>query len=67
VEPLFAREVAEADEIHARLAGHYQWREARNIANLLQPLGVTAAMLENERLATELVGQYLQVKRRQLL
>jgi uncharacterized protein (DUF58 family) len=67
VESLFTREVASDDEIHARLAGHFQWREARDIAGRLQPLGVTAAMLSNERLATELVGQYLQVKRRQLL
>lgn len=67
VEPLFAREVAGADEIHARLAGHFQWRETRDIASRLQPLGVTAAMLSNERLAADLVGQYLQVKRRQLL
>jgi uncharacterized protein (DUF58 family) len=67
VEPLFAREVAGDDEIHARLAGHFQWRETRDIASRLQPLGVTAAMLNNERLAADLVGQYLQVKRRQLL
>jgi uncharacterized protein (DUF58 family) len=67
VEPLFSREVTGDDEIHARLAGHFQWREARDIAGRLQPLGVTAAMVNNERLAAELVGQYLQVKRRQLL
>ena len=67
VEPLFARAVAGDEEIHARLAGHFQWREARAIADRLRPLGVTAAMLPNERLAAELVGQYFQVKRRQLL
>ena len=67
VEPLFAREVEDDDEIHPRLAGHFQWRETRDLASSLQPLGVTAATLPNERLAAELVGQYLQVKRRQLL
>jgi uncharacterized protein (DUF58 family) len=67
VEPLFARDVPNDDEIHARLAGHFQWREARDVAERLRPLGVTAAMLPNERLAAELVGQYLTVKRRQLL
>jgi len=67
VEPLFARKVAGEQEIHARLAGHFQWREARDVAGRLHPLGVTAAMLTNERLAAELVGQYLQVKHRQLL
>ena len=67
VEPLFSREVADGEELYGRLAGHFQWREARDIAGRLQPLGVTAAMLTNERLAAELVEQYLQVKRRQLL
>jgi len=67
VEPLFTREVVEDDEIHARLAGHFQWKETCDLAGRLQPLGVVAATLPNERLAAELVGQYLQVKRRQLL
>ena len=67
VEAIFSRPVADAAEIPARLAGHFQWREARDIAGKLQPLGVTAVLLENERLATELVGQYLQVKGRQAL
>jgi len=67
VEPLFSRPVADAAEMPERLAGHLQWREARDIAARLQPLGVTATLLENERLATELVGQYLQAKGRQLL
>lgn len=67
VEPLFEREVTSDAEVYARLAGHLAWREARDLAGKLQPAGVTAAMLPNERLATELVNQYLQVKRRQLL
>lgn len=67
VEPLFARPVAHADEIYARLAGHLEWREARDVAEKLRPHGVTAAMLDNERLAAELVSQYMQVKRRQAL
>lgn len=67
VEPLFARPVAEADEIYARLAGHLEWREARDVAEKLRPHGVAAAMLDNGRLAAELVSQYMQVKRRQAL
>jgi len=66
-EPLFARPVEDDREIATRLAGYFQWREAHDIARRLAPLGVTAAMLDNERLATQLVGQYMQVKRRQLL
>ncbi|WP_438479658.1 DUF58 domain-containing protein [Oleiharenicola lentus] len=67
VEPLFDREVAGDAEIYDRLAGHLAWREAGDVAGKLQPEGVKAAMLENERLAADLVSQYLQVKRRQLL
>jgi uncharacterized protein (DUF58 family) len=67
VEPLFARPVAGTAEIHERLAGHLQWRETRDVAGRLQPLGVTATLLENDRLAADLVSQYLQVKGRQAL
>lgn len=67
VEPLFGHEVAAEEEIHARLAGHFQWRDAHDVADRLRPLGVAAAMSASERLAAEVVGQYLQVKGRQLL
>lgn len=61
-EPLFARPVANDEEIVERLAGHYQWREAHEITRLLRPHGVTSALLEHERLAAEMVSQYLRVK-----
>lgn len=67
VEPLFGHEVEDDAGIHARLAGHFQWREARDVADRLRPLGVSAAMPASERFAAEVVGQYLQVKGRQLL
>ncbi len=67
VEALFGHEVAGEEEIHARLAGHFQWRDAHDVADRLRPLGVAAAMPTSERLAAEVVGQYLQVKGRQLL
>lgn len=61
-EPLFTRPVAGEVEMVERLAGHYQWREAHEIARLLRPHGVACALLEHERLAAEMVGQYLRVK-----
>ena len=65
---LFAGDpVTTTGEIYTRLGGHLQWREARELADRLRPLGVTASLLENETLAAQLVTQYLQVKRRQLL
>ncbi len=60
-------EVRDDGEIYARLAGHERWSEAKALAQKLKPLGVTAAMLENETMAAELVTQYLEVKRRQML
>lgn len=61
-EPLFTRPVADEAAMIARLAGHYQWREAHEIAQRLHPHGVRCALLEHERLAAEMVGQYLRVK-----
>ncbi len=60
-------EVKDDGEVYARLAGHERWSEAKVLAQKLKPLGVTAAMLENETMAAELVTQYLEVKRRQVL
>jgi len=68
VAPLFeGAEVGEESELYARLAGHARWSEARALAQKLKPLGVTAALLENETMAAQLVTQYLDVKRRQAL
>lgn len=67
VEPLFARPIADAQDIPARLAGHYQHQEAEQVAVRLHPLGVRSAVLAHEHLATQMVNQYMQVKRRQLL
>lgn len=68
VAPLFSGADATSDaELYQRLAGHARWSEARTLAQTLKPLGVTATLMENETLAGQLVTQYLQVKRRQLL
>ena len=68
VAPLFSGpEAADPGDIYGRLAGHARWAEARALAQKLRPLGVSAAMLEDETLAAELVTQYLGVKRRQAL
>jgi hypothetical protein len=68
VAPLFAgTEVQDDDDVYARLAGHARWTEARALGKRLKPLGATVVSLENETLAAQLVTQYLQVKRRQVL
>jgi uncharacterized protein (DUF58 family) len=68
VGPLFEGEEVSSDrEIYGRLAGHIRWGELRGVARRLRPLGVTAGLLEQETMATELVDQYMRVKQRQAL
>jgi hypothetical protein len=43
------------------------WRRMQETQKVLQRRGVGFAMLDNENLCTELVSQYLTLKRRQVL
>jgi uncharacterized protein (DUF58 family) len=66
--PLFSRpDVEGIDDIYRHLGGHLQWHSLRELEKVLQRRGVKFSLLKNERLATELVSQYVGVKRRQLL
>jgi uncharacterized protein (DUF58 family) len=68
VGPLFeGGEVSSERDIYGRLAGHIRWEELRGVSRRLRPLGVTAGLLEQETMATELVDQYMKVKQRQAL
>jgi len=68
VGPLFeGAEVSSEREVYTRLAGHMRWGELRGVARRLRPLGVTAGILEQDTMATELVDQYMRVKQRQAL
>ncbi|HUT54897.1 MAG TPA: DUF58 domain-containing protein [bacterium] len=68
VRPLFtAPDVAAADDLYQRLGGHIQWRKLRELIKVLKRRGVSMALIENERMCPELVSQYINVKRRQLL
>ncbi|MDO8544312.1 MAG: DUF58 domain-containing protein [Opitutaceae bacterium] len=68
VAPLFSGDdVADNEEIYARLAGHVRWAETRALAQKLKPQGVTVSVLENETMAAQLVAQYMRVKERQAL
>jgi uncharacterized protein (DUF58 family) len=67
-DPLFTRaDVEGIDDIYQRLGGHLQWHNLRELEKVLQRRGVRFALVENERLASDLVAQYLGVKQRQLL
>jgi uncharacterized protein (DUF58 family) len=66
--PLFSRpDVEGIDDLYRHLGGHLQWHSLRELEKVLQRRGVRFSLLENERLASELVSQYIGVKQRQLL
>lgn len=68
VEPMFSNpNVTTVDELYQHLGGHLQWQKLRELERILKRRGVQFSLLQNERLSTELVSQYLNVKRRQLL
>jgi uncharacterized protein (DUF58 family) len=68
VAPLFTgAEVETADDVYRRLAGHVRWAETRALSQQLKSLGVTTVLLDNETMAAQLVGQYMNIKSRQAL
>jgi uncharacterized protein (DUF58 family) len=68
VKPLFAPEsVSTVNDIYNNLGGHMAWRQIRETQKVLQRRGVGFAMLNNENLCSEMVSQYLTMKRRQVL
>jgi len=67
-DPLFTKpDVEGIDDLYRHLGGHLQWHGLRELEKILQRRGVRFTLLENERMAGDLVSQYIGVKRRQLL
>ena len=67
-EPLFtSTEVTSVNDIYDHLAGHMLWSRLKETETVLKKRGVGFAMLNNELLCSELISQYLSIKRRQLL
>jgi uncharacterized protein (DUF58 family) len=66
--PLFSTPAIESmDEIYQHLGGHLLWCSLRETEKVLQRQGVGFALLENEKLCSELVTRYLSIKQRQIL
>lgn len=59
--------VTSVDDIYQQLGGHILWNNLRDLKKTLQHRGVRFSLMDNERLSAQLVSQYLNVKRRQLL
>ncbi len=67
-QPLFSDRLAnDVDDIYRKLGNHLLWRQLRETEKYLRRHGVGFYLLENENLCTDIVSQYLTVKRRQLL
>lgn len=68
VRPLFGNEeVKSAGDLYGELGGHMRWQKLREVEKVLKNRGISFAVLENERLCAEMITQYLNVKRRQIL
>jgi uncharacterized protein (DUF58 family) len=66
--PLFSSaSVSSVNEIYRALGGHLLWRRLRETQKFLQRHGVGFKMLHNETVCTDLVSQYLTLKRRQIM
>lgn len=77
VSPLFAAEgrgdsriaptVSQVDDIYRKLGGHILWQKLRELEKVLRRRGVSMSLIDNEMMAPQLVSQYINVKRRQIL
>ncbi len=66
--PMFSSTpAASVDEIYQHLGGHLVWKGLRETEKILQRRGADFALLDNETLCTEMISQYLTLKRRQVL
>ncbi|HEV2208002.1 MAG TPA: DUF58 domain-containing protein [Verrucomicrobiae bacterium] len=68
VAPVFSDgNVGNVDGLYERLGGHLRWQQLRELGQVLKRRGVQFTLLKNERLSSQLVSQYINVKRRQVL
>ena len=68
VRPIFSNEnVTNSSELYGELAGHLRWNGLRELEKVLQRRGVRLSLLQSEKLAVEMVSQYVNVKQRQAL
>jgi uncharacterized protein (DUF58 family) len=66
--PLFTNaNTARLDDLYRELGGHIQWQNLLELGKKLKQRGVHFSLLENEKLSADVVTQYLNVKRRQLV
>jgi hypothetical protein len=68
VRPLFGNaNVSRVDDLYRELGGHIQWQNLLELGKKLKSRGVQFSLVQNEKLSADVVTQYLNVKRRQLV
>jgi len=55
------------DDLYRELGGHIQWQNLLELGKKLKSRGVQFSLVQNEKLSADVVTQYLNVKRRQLV
>ena len=66
--PLFTGDaVSNADDVYGKLGGHLLWQNLNELQKRLQRRGVRFNLLDHENLSAQVVGQYVEVKARQLI
>jgi hypothetical protein len=67
-DPLFnSASIVAVDQIYQQLGGHMIWQSLLETERSLKRHGVGFSFIDNENLCTDLISQYLNVKKRQLL
>jgi len=67
-DPLFSHPVkGPANDLYCRLAGHILWESLGRTAGTLRRMGVDLALLDNDNMCLQLITQYLNIKKRQVL
>ena len=66
--PLFTGTLPDNEsEVQMRLAGHLQWLKLRELEKGLSHKGINMHLLKPDQASSELIGQYMTVKQRQML
>jgi hypothetical protein len=68
-QPLFHRadHIDHADDLYSRMAGHLMWSDLQETTRDLKQCGVHLTSSLQENLIADVISEYLNVKKRQLL
>ncbi|HSI83090.1 MAG: DUF58 domain-containing protein [Candidatus Methylacidiphilales bacterium] len=68
VAPMFENQNAESsDDVYRHFAGHLRWEDLREREARLRKAGAHFCMLPNNRFSADIVSEYINIKRRQLI